>query len=144
GVKTIVGDFTSTQSEPAVSGTNVVYVDDAEKSIRLLDGISLNEITLYAGPALAPAIDGNYVAWADLSGADPDIVVRDLTTGGDTRLTLPGAQLNPKISGEFVAFEDQSSGLSHIGLWHWPGGELLYVGPTGSRQNLHGISGNRV
>ena len=143
GLRDIAGDQTSTQSQPAVSGTNIVFVDNAAGSIRLLDAVSFTETILFAGPAFAPDIDGSHVAWTDSSGTDSDIVVRDLSTGTSTRLTLAGNQTNPKISGDFVAFEDQSTGIS-VALWHWTGGELLFFAPTGSSQALHDISGTRI
>jgi uncharacterized repeat protein (TIGR01451 family) len=145
----IIGDLSSSQYGPRVSGTNVVFTnEDANPlnwSIVVFDNQSGIMTTLFAGEAWSPDIDGAHVVWVTSNGVGEDIVVHDLSTGAEKRLANSGNVARLRISGEFVAFEDWSTGVAHVVLWHWPGGETFTI-PTSpnSAQWLPGISGNRV
>lgn len=133
------------QSDPAASGGRVVYTDESTGSQVKVWDLATGTTTVFGALTGQPDIDGENVAYVDMSGANWDVVVHNLTSGAETRLTLPGTGGGyPKISGEFVAFEDWSSGASHIVLWHWTGGELHYFSPLTSIQTLAAISGNRI
>jgi len=43
-----------------------------------------------------------------------------------------------------VSFEDFSTGIAQVGLWHWTTGDVYYPTPTTSRQQLNDIDGNRI
>lgn len=133
------------QNSPAASGNQVVFVDNTLGSIvRVYNADSGTTETVTLHPAVQPNIDGNNVAFILLDGTDPDIGVHDLGTGTEIRLALPGTQLNPHISGDWVSFEDDGLSYPHIGLWNWKTGDLYYPAPSTSQQTLNGISGTRV
>jgi beta propeller repeat protein len=97
------------------------------------------------GDERAPDISGNSVAYEGLRAGDRDIYVFDLATGVEKRLPLPESQGNPNVSGDFVAFDDLSTGLYHVRLWHVPTGTVFDVDvkPT-AQQYLNDIDGNRI
>jgi beta propeller repeat protein len=136
------------QSQPAASGSRVVYLDGpvgTGGAIRLWDAATGLTTTVTSGPAASPDIDGDHVTFADMSGADPDVAVRDVSSGQTYTLQRPGSQVNSKISGDFVAFEDSSSGVSHVCLWHWTSGDVLCPAtPTSSEQAGPDLSGNTL
>lgn len=143
GDKAITGP--GDQNSPAASGAHVVYIDAAAgNAVKLYDADTGLTTVTATGPAFEPDIDGNNVVFVDLSGPDTNIRVVDVAGAPKATLVLAGDQLNPHISGEWVAFEDLSTGTSHVALWHWPGGEVFYPTPTTSQQILNDISGNRV
>src|SRR5262249_6692631 len=92
---TLVGDLASTQSQPAVSSTKVVYIDNTAASVVVFDAVTRYQTTLFVGPAASPDIDGTQVVWSDHSGALSDIVVHDLSTGAETRLLFPATRKIP-------------------------------------------------
>jgi hypothetical protein len=138
----------------AVSGSRVAYIEYGPNGtpgpVEVWDATTGISTTVAAGSAFGPDIDGGDVAYVHSAFVDPstaelDIAVTDLTTGQTRTLSLPGAQENPKISGDFVAFLDVSSGLAHICLWHWTSGDVLCPAtPAFSQQVLSDLSGNTL
>ena len=92
-----------------------------------------------------PDIWGRRVVYDGYRQGDRDIYAYDLDSGTERRLALPGAQVNPSISGDFVAFEDVATGVYHVRLWHVPSGAVFdtTVGST-EGEFLNDIDGNRV
>jgi beta propeller repeat protein len=133
------------QVSPSVSGTRIVYVDvNAGSSVVVFDTATATSTTIYGGPASSPDIDGAHIAFARFATGGVDVSVYDTTTGTTTTLALPGDQVNPHISGDFVAFEDQNSGVSHVALWNYQNGQIFYPNPSPASQSLNDIAGNRV
>jgi len=131
------------QHAPAASEARVAYLDEA--AVKVYDADTGITSLVYPGPAQDAAIDGTHVALTLFSITDADIAVYDVAGNLLARLTLPGDQSSPHISGDWVAFEDFSSGTkAHVGLWHWTGGEVYFPTPSTSRQQLNSISGHRV
>ncbi len=92
-----------------------------------------------------PDISGTRIVYQGLRGTERDIFAFDLATGVETRLALPGDQVNANVSGDFVAFEDLSSGTYKIKLWHIPSGAVFDIATAASgAQFLNDIDGNRV
>jgi TolB protein len=133
------------QVSPSVSGTRIVYTDvNAGSSLVVFDTATAASTTIYGGPASSPDIDGLHIAFARSGTGGLDVSVYDTTTGTTTTLALPGDQVNPHISGDFVSFEDWNSGVSHVALCNYSNGQLYYPNPSPANQSLSDISGNRV
>lgn len=91
-----------------------------------------------------PDMDGDVVVYDSYKDGERDIHAYDVTTGQTRRLTLPGSQNNPNISGDVVAFEDVSTGTYHIMLWHLPTEAVLQLTDGAGGEYLNDIDGNRV
>ena len=92
-----------------------------------------------------PDISGNGVVYdGERDGDVRDIFFYDLSSGTEKRLALAGYQENPNISGDYVAFEDYSSGPAHIKLWHVPSNSVFQVTTGPGQQYLNDIDGNRI
>ncbi|MGI5862102.1 MAG: hypothetical protein ACOX6T_08585 [Myxococcales bacterium] len=89
-------------------------------------------------------VDNGRVVYDGLRGADRDIFLFDLRTGEELRLELPGEQIYPNISGDFVAFEELVGDGYHIRLWHPPSGAVFDVTGNEGYQFLNDIDGNRI
>jgi beta propeller repeat protein len=96
------------------------------------------------GDERRPDVSGARVVYDALRDGERDIYLYDLVAGTESRLSLPGEQINPSISGDYVAFEDSSSGTSHIGLWHIPSGSVSQVTTGPGAQWLNDIDGQRI
>ena len=92
--------------------------------------------------------DGGRVVYDSNCGNAPDdsdLYLFDLATGAERHLALPGAQTDAHISGDFVSFDDLSSGLYHVKLWHTPTNTVFDLPfPAGTGQYLSNIDGNRI
>jgi len=133
------------QVSPAVAGASVVYIDVASgSSIVLWDTTSGATQTLDAGPASSPDIDGAHVVYAVSASGGNDVATYDLASGTGKVLSLPGDQVNPHISGDWISFEDQVTGVSHLGLWNYVTGEVEHPNVSANSQSLNDISGHRV
>ncbi|HCF56523.1 MAG TPA: hypothetical protein DFS52_00810, partial [Myxococcales bacterium] len=89
-------------------------------------------------------IDDGRVVYDGLRDGDRDIYLFDLRTGEELRLELPGEQIYPNISGDFVAFEELAGEGYHIRLWHLPSGAVFDVTGSEGYQFLNDIDGNRI
>lgn len=132
---------TQDQFRPSASGPRVAYV--AGQSIRVYDADTGTSSLVVNGPADSPSIDGSHIVLTEFSSS-ADVAVYDVAGNRLAGLALPGDQGNAHISGNWVSFEDYSSGLPHVGLWHWTTGEVFYPAPSTSNQLLNDISGDRV
>ena len=52
---------------------------------------------------------------------------------------MPGEQRNPHLSGDWVAFEDLSTGRSQVVLWQWTTGLVFVPHPSTSNQTLNDL-----
>ncbi|MGA8046215.1 MAG: PxKF domain-containing protein [Dermatophilaceae bacterium] len=91
-----------------------------------------------------PDMDGDIVVYDGYKDGERDIYAYDVTTRQTRRLTLAGSQNNPNISGDVVAFEDVSTGMYRIMLWHLPTGAVLQLTDGLEGEYLNDIDGNRV
>ena len=128
-------------SQPAVSDANVVYSSDG--AIKLYNADTRLTTTLFAGLSRYADIDGDHVILNDYSRGVADLTVINLSGRRLATLTL-SEDVPAHISGDWVCFDDFSSGTWHVGLWHWTTGDLYSIGARTSRQRLSSISGNRV
>lgn len=72
-----------------------------------------------------PDISQGRVVYEAVRGGERDICEFDLQSNKETCLSLPGEQVNPKISGDWVSLEDLNTGTSHVRLWHLPTGDVF-------------------
>jgi beta propeller repeat protein len=141
---------------PAVSGGIIVW---ESCSATACDIWSYNwetntsmQLTSSADNEQDPDVSGAKVVWSEYSATTggKDILLSDLTAGTTQRLALTGDQVNPNISGDFVAFEDVVAGFYHVKLWYLLSDEVfdLTAAPGGppatADQYLNDIDGNRV
>jgi hypothetical protein len=94
--------------------------------------VSLWASTPLAQPLLAAAVDG--------AAGDPDLVVLDASGAERARLARPGEQRNPTLFGEWVGFEDLSTGVSQVGIWQWSTGRVVFPSPSASDQVLNDVA----
>lgn len=130
-----------TQRLPRVSGSQVSYLDDAAGNVKVYDIATAITTVAYPQPATFADVDGTAVAVETQAG---DIEVHSVDGQLLAALPLPGQQGNPHISGDWVAFEDNSTLVSRVIVWNWKAGGL-YAPPAGtSSQTLNDISWPRV
>lgn len=94
-----------------------------------------------------PDTDGARVVYQALDPSpSKDVCLYDLAAGQECCLALPGDQVNPRLSGDWVSFEDlYTGGVYSIRLWHVPSGLVFDVSRSAAPpQYLHAIEGNRV
>ena len=132
---------TEQQVSPAISGNRVVWIDYRNPNpgnqigqygdIYMRDLSQLSDEAISLGSSLIgapdykkdkknPDFDGNIIVWEDWRNAttdatgwirNPDIYMRDLTTGTDQPLcTNPSDQYNPVVSGHRVFWQDYRNG----------------------------------
>jgi TolB protein len=75
------------------------------------------------GPAIqrTPAVSGNRVVYTayEKKGwelTDTDLYLYQISTGETTRITLPGDQVNPRISGNLLVWQDEPQGHSSVNV----------------------------
>jgi hypothetical protein len=135
------------QAKPRVSGALVVYVDLADnRSIKVHDVDTGATVLVHPGPAESASVDGvqGVVALSSLSTDPGNIEVHAVSGGLIAALDMPGAQVNPRVSGEWVAFEDLSTGTSRVILWNWMLGALYAPPAVNSIQRLNDLEWPRV
>jgi TolB protein len=101
----------------------------------------------------APAIDenpdvyGKIVVYEHYNTAytNCDIYMFNLTSGVERPLPFNGWEVrNPRISGDFVSFENISQGVSHVMLWNIVTNKVYQISHGSSSQFLNDIDGNRI
>jgi beta propeller repeat protein len=125
---------------------------DGNSDIYLYNITSGKTTTIAAGPAVRrfPAISGTIVVYSAyekgaINRTDADLFFYDVDSGTTTRLTLPGDQLNPRISGHIVAWQDEAPGRSSINLMLYDLDTLARLEvPAPGRAYSPDISGGRV
>ena len=138
----------ATEMDPAVSGSRVAYSrqDATGCQIFVTDFVTVTTTQVTSAPAChsLPDISGTRVVYHGNRDGNQDIFTYDLTSGIETRLTLSGAQRDANVAGDWVAFEDVSSGNSDIKLYHVPSGSFFTAATTPSNEFLNDIDGTRV
>lgn len=136
-------------------GDTIVYEarrTESDSDIYLYN-ISDGKTTAVAtGPALqtSPSLSGGRVVYSSsemvkFERSDADLSIYDTATGKTTRLTLPGDQLYPRISGNIIAWQDEAPGRSSVKvLLHDLVTNVTLEIPSRTRAYLPDISGGRV
>ncbi len=140
------------ESGPEVSGQKIVFArrlaGHTDNDIILYDVASGTE-TVVAGTAADetdPAIDGNRIVYDAIPAGrtDRDVYIYDLTTGATTHLDLPGNQFDPRVSGDVVAFDDDSTGSYNVMLYYVPTGYTYPVTTDSNTDYLNDIDGGNL
>ena len=135
---------------PSASGALVAFVDASDGSVWLHDSTPTSRQTTRVCDGRATGVSiggvGPPVLAVARAGAKPDadIEIWDPTGGLGTAglvaaLVVPGEQRNPHLSGEWVAFEDLSTGVSQVVLWQWTTGLVFVPHPSTSNQTLNDL-----
>ena len=120
GVLAAPGD----QHGPSLSGTVVAFVDEAQGGAAVTyDFLRQTQQVLVPGPVASVSLDGvgpnMRAAVARITAAgDGDIEVWDANGAMLGSLVVPGDQRNPRLAGDWVAFEDRSTGRSQLVVWN--------------------------
>lgn len=136
-------------TSPAVSDGRIVFqtCDAGICDITLYDWASgqTRPITATAdADERRPDLDGTTVVYDRYQDGERNIYAYDLATGYARFLPLAGSQNNPNISGDVVAFEDVSTGVYHVALWHLPSDTMLPLTNGAGGEYLNDIDGNHV
>jgi beta propeller repeat protein len=135
----------SDQITPAASGDRVAYVDSqGNAAVDVYDAGAGTTRQVYGGGVASVALDGNDVAWAEQTPLGYDVAVYDLARGTTTTLALPGDQLDVSVSGDWVSFDDEASGQTHLGLWNYVTGEVEHPPLSGSFQASSHLDGDHA
>jgi len=114
-------------------GTDVVVFAGANGSSRALLDVSLWAPDSKTLPLVAVTVAGT--SGAEIAIASPvGGVYREID-----RLTIPGGKAHAQIVGDWVGFEDLSTGVSQVVLWDRPAKGLAIPAPTGLPQELHDL-----
>lgn len=107
-------------------GDLIVYEADrgeGNSDIYLYNITSGKTTAVATGPAIqrSPVIYGDRVVYSSyevrqFNRSDADIYTYDVTSGATKRLTLPGDQLNPRIYGDLLAWQDEAPGRSSVNV----------------------------
>ena len=91
-----------------------------------------------------PETNGAIVVYASNRGGETDIYFQPVTGGAETRLSIPGDQRDPSISGNLIAFESQGQPFNpteyDILAYDISGGKLYRVTNTPTDETLSHIS----
>ena len=94
-----------------------------DSDIYLYDITTGNTTAVATGPAIqrTPVVSGDIVAYTAFTKkgweqTDSDLYLYRISTGETTRITLPGEQVNPRISGNLLAWQDEAPGRSSVNL----------------------------
>jgi uncharacterized protein (TIGR03382 family) len=93
---------------------------------------SLGIAALQSGPHAAVA--------RVVTATDTDVEVYGPEGARLAALTVPARQVNPHLSGSWVAFEDLSTGRSQVVLWNWRTGLVFVPRPSEGDQILNDVS----
>lgn len=111
------------RSQPAVSGTRVVWIEGADPARRIIVGADVASgtsftVTEQPGAVSQPVIDGTLVAWRAVRDSAGSIHVRDLSTGRLFDLGQAGVnQASPSVSGQVVVWQEFQDGNWNLVLW---------------------------
>ena len=120
--------------------------------IFLYDVATGNTTVVASGPAVqqTPSISGNWVVYSayEKKGweqSDSDVYLYRVNSGKTTRITLPGDQVNPRVSGNLVVWQDEPTGRRSVNLvlQDLTSGTRIQI-PTPSDGYRPDISGRRV
>ena len=136
----------------SVYGALVAYVDASDGTVWLHDSTPASRLTsrvcggVATGVSVSADLGVPVIAVTRAStGADADVEVWDPTGGLGTAgrvaaLLVPGEQRNPRLSNDWVALEDLSTGVSQVVLWQWTTGLVFAPHPSTSNQTLSDLS----
>ena len=108
-------------------GDLIVYEADhgeGDSDIYMYNITSGKTTAVATGPAIqrSPAIypgtgwSIQHTRFGNSTGPMPISYIYDVTTGATKRLTLPGDQLNPRIYGDLLAWQDEAPGRSSVNV----------------------------
>jgi beta propeller repeat protein len=96
---------------------------DRDSDIYLYNISSGKTTAVATGPSIqkSPSISGGVVVYSayelrQFNQSDADLYLYDVATGATTRLTRPGDQVNPRISGNLLAWQDEPPGRSSVNI----------------------------
>lgn len=104
--------------EPAVDGSQIVWVEGANPTQRTIQGYDLSQsnafaVTNVAGEVSDPAISGSEVVWRQHDAAGWRIYAKNLTSGSVMMLPSDSpSEANPTVSGTTIVWQEFVSG-------HW-------------------------
>ena len=138
--------------KPAVSGNLIVWqrcpaAGGGNCDIWLYDWSSGSTTQITNTPDAderIPHVEGHNVVYQATRAGEQDVYLYNLDTQVEKRLSLPGMQIDPHISGEYVAIDDLSDTTYHIKLWRYTTGDVYQVTGGQANQYLNDIDGNRI
>jgi beta propeller repeat protein len=147
-----ISDSPDVDQKPAVNGNLIVWqrcpAAGGNCDIYLYDwstGLTTQITNTPDGDEHRPIVDGRRIVYEATRGAgEPDACLFDLDSQTEKCLSLPGPQFNPHISGDYVSFDDLTSGEYHIKLWRYTTGDVFQVTSGQANQYLNDIDGNRI
>lgn len=148
GIVSRVTNTAASEASPAVSSTGIVVYESCTYnicSINMFDPSSgiITPITS-EGSSYSPDISGSKIVYHSVRNGDFDIYVYDINTKKETRVSIPGIQSIPHISGDWVSFDDTTIGADNVFLYYIPSGAIYQLTSNTSVYGFNDISGNRV
>jgi len=135
---------------PDVSGETIVWADESGGNYTVFVSQGGGEpVPLADGSARQgfPAVSGNRVVWSEIRNGSSSLVVRDLATGEEERVSggPPGMPVYPDISGDRVVWQN-ATGLDTDDIYRFDlaAGETVQVTDDDAWQFLPRVSGNRI
>jgi beta propeller repeat protein len=126
GVEVQVSSGPSNDYPGRFDGDLIVYEADrgeGNSDIYLYNITSGKTTPVATGTAIerSPGVYGETVVYSayevqKFNRSDADIFIYDVNSGVTTRLTLPGDQLNPRIYGDLLAWQDEPPGRSSVNV----------------------------
>ncbi|MDD1662424.1 MAG: hypothetical protein LUQ60_01585 [Methanomicrobiales archaeon] len=155
GVEVQVSSGPSDDYPGRFDGDLIVYEADrgvGDSDIYLYNISSGNTTSVATGPGIqrSPAVYGGVVVYSayevrQFNRTDADLFVYDVTTGETKHLTLPGEQLNPRIYGDLLAWQDEPPGHSSVNVFLYDLGTLAKLKvPAHTWAYTPDLSGGRV
>ncbi len=116
-------------------GDLIVYEADrgqGNSDIYLYNISSGKTTTVATGPSVkqSPCVSGDRIVYSayearQFNRSDADIFTYDVASGATKRLVLPGDQLNPRIYGDLLAWQDEPPGRSSVNVVLYDLGTLV-------------------
>jgi beta propeller repeat protein len=152
GEERLVSNLPGYDRDPAIAGGIIVYMScsSGDCDIYAYDWAhkTTTQITNTSGVIERdPDTNGRAVVYSRTREDNYlyDIYYYDLITKEEKRLLLPGDQINPHISGDYVSFEDIVGGCFRVRLWHVPTNTVFDLNVSAaSYQYFNDIDGNRI
>jgi beta propeller repeat protein len=139
------------RTQPAISGSTIVWVAGAAPEERTIEGINLNdgspiEVTGEAGKVTDPVIFGDTVIWREYRDEQWSIVGKDLGTDRAIRVSGSAAKnpSYPSISGSTVVWQDYRNGNWDIYLADLKNDRVRAVTETPDNETRLVIDGSKV
>ena len=146
-----ISDSPDVDQKAAVNGNLIVWqrcpASGGNCDVFLYDwstGLTTQITNTPDGDERLPSIEGRNVVYQGVRNGEQDVFIYNLDTGVEKQLSLPGAQFNPHISGDYVSFDDLATAVYHVKLWNYTTGDVFQIPAGTSAQYLNKINGNRV